>query len=139
MTMIKEDDVQNPKQRPKLHSLRSHSSPRAVAGSSDPSDRPAVAVPISIDGKEHAFSAILLRDLCHCPACVHPSTKQRLYSTADIPKDIQARPLDAQTVPDKISLKWVNDTPGFDETHETVLNVDDLRALKDAGALPGPF
>lgn len=29
-----------------------------------------------------------LRDSCQCPECVHPSTRQKLHRTTDVPKDV---------------------------------------------------
>lgn len=93
-----------------------------------------------MDGKEAEFSALLLRDLCQCPACVHESTNQKLYSTADIPPEIEARSIQhSASTPDSITLKWNSDAPGFGEAHETVLSLDTLRCLQSTGALPGPF
>ena len=43
----------------------------------------------------HALNATLpyvwLRDACPSPACVHPSTRQKLHRTSDIPADIAPR------------------------------------------------
>lgn len=38
---------------------------------------------------ESDFSYVWLRDNCQCGQCVHPSNRQKLHSTADVPLDIQ--------------------------------------------------
>jgi gamma-butyrobetaine dioxygenase len=97
-------------------------------------------VHVSVDGTKLDFSALLLRDLCHCPSCVHESSRQRLYSTAQIPPDIQARTVDVSPLDsESVRITWDNDGPGFDETHETRLRMDVLRSLKNVGAMSGPF
>ena len=47
-------------------------------------------VTVEIDGEQHSFDALFLRDLCPCPKCLDPSTKQKLFNTTDIPDDIVA-------------------------------------------------
>lgn len=105
-----------------------------------PSDFDASRVSIPIDGQNQEYSALLLRDLCSCPKCVHESTAQRLYSTADVPSNIRAKAVDVTgSNPASLKITWENDAPGFDETHETYLNIDGLRDINRAGALSGPF
>ncbi|KAK2685761.1 hypothetical protein QWA68_015836 [Fusarium oxysporum] len=94
-------------------------------------------VPISVDGKTLEFSSILLRDSCQCPKCVHESTNQRLFSTADIPANIQARFVEIDSASDSVHIKWKNDAPGFGEDHTTKLTVATLRELNQSGSLPG--
>lgn len=38
---------------------------------------------------ESNYSYVWLRDNCQCGQCVHPSNRQKLHSTADVPLDIQ--------------------------------------------------
>lgn len=93
-----------------------------------------------VDGAYLDFSALLLRDLCHCNSCVHESSRQRLYSAAQIPREIQARTVDIPSSnPESVRITWNRDAPGFDETHETCLSMDVLRGINDTGAMPGPF
>ncbi|KAJ3536907.1 hypothetical protein NM208_g6522 [Fusarium decemcellulare] len=94
-------------------------------------------VPITIDGKTAEFSAVLLRDACQCPRCVHEFTNQRLFSTADIPADIEARDVNIDADSDTVSIKWAKDAAGFDGEHTTELSVTALRELSQSGALPG--
>jgi gamma-butyrobetaine dioxygenase len=36
----------------------------------------------------HSLPYAWLRDACPCPRCVHPSTRQKLFQTGDLPPDI---------------------------------------------------
>ena len=47
-------------------------------------------VTVEIDGEQHSFDALFLRDLCPCPKCLDPSTRQKLLNTTDIPDEIVA-------------------------------------------------
>ena len=87
-----------------------------------------------LNGQPEYFSPILLRDLCTCPSCLDSSTKQKLFSTADIPLNIKTRAVAQDS--SSISLLWDNDIPGYDEDHATVLDFDVLRGIRDAGASP---
>jgi gamma-butyrobetaine dioxygenase len=94
-------------------------------------------VPISIDGKTQEFSPLLLRDSCQCPLCVHESTKQRLFSTADIPANIQARSVEIDPASESVNIKWENDAPGCSQDHTTKLSMTALREIIESGSLPG--
>ena len=97
-------------------------------------------VVLPVDGKDQAFSAILLRDLCQCPACIHQSTRQKLYSTADIPRDLQARSIAPnQSMTGVVDIHWENDVPGFDSEHTTSLDIRSLQGICKDGATPSPF
>ena len=84
-----------------------------------------------VDGQPFKFSAILLRDLCECPACVDPSTKQKSFSTAEIPLGIQSRAV-AQTETGA-SILWDQDIPRYDRGHTTELTSDVLRSIAFSG------
>ncbi|KAF5630098.1 4-hydroxybenzoate benzoate ligase [Fusarium sp. NRRL 52700] len=94
-------------------------------------------VPISIDGKTQEFSPLLLRDFCQCPLCVHESTNQRLFSTADIPATIQARSVEIDSASQSVNIKWDNDAPGYGQDHTTNLSMASLREIVESGSLPG--
>ncbi|KAK3686764.1 hypothetical protein LTR37_019479 [Vermiconidia calcicola] len=97
-------------------------------------------VVIPVDGEHQEFSAILLRDLCQCSACIHHSTRQKLYSTADIPRDIQAQTITPnQSMPGVCDIRWDRDVPGFGSQHTTSIDADMLRGIGRDGATPGPF
>lgn len=97
-------------------------------------------VPIQVDGHNHHFSAILLRDLCQCPECVHESTNQKLYSTADIPPNIKAKSFSkSPSHEEAVDIIWDQDIPGFEASHTTSLPIDTLRSIIDAGTPVTPF
>ena len=101
---------------------------------------PTSRVTVSVDGISHEFSAILLRDLCQCPACVHEFTNQKLYSTTDIPTNIQTRSVNpSKSSPDAIDILWSQDVPGFDSSHTTTLKLDTLRSINQSGVITSPF
>ncbi|KAK0891191.1 hypothetical protein LTR91_025164 [Friedmanniomyces endolithicus] len=93
-------------------------------------------VTIPIDGKDEHFSPILLRDLCKCPVCIHEFTRQRLYSTTDIPPEIQVRSV--TIVDEALIIHWEHDVPGFDAHHYTSISLDTLRGICKTGIAPGP-
>ncbi|KAH6662643.1 hypothetical protein F5X68DRAFT_225879 [Plectosphaerella plurivora] len=99
---------------------------------------PTQLVAIPIDGKTVDFSAVLLRDACSCPACVHHSTNQRLFSVADIPRNVSAQLVETNTAQDIVTVTWKNDVPGFDESHQTQLSMTKLRQLRSIGKPTGP-
>lgn len=93
-------------------------------------------VQIEIEGEQHWYSPLLLRDLCACPLCIDTSTKQKHFSTADIPANIQAEVLSVDS--DKVHLRWTHDIPGYDG-HATELSVAALQNLNRAGNIrPAP-
>lgn len=94
-------------------------------------------VSLQIDGKALEFSAVLLRDACSCPECVHTSTNQRLFSTADIPANIEARCVETDESSDIVSIQWMNDVPGHAKEHTTRFEVGALRDLSHTGFAPG--
>ncbi|USW52098.1 Putative TauD/TfdA-like domain, gamma-butyrobetaine hydroxylase-like, GBBH-like domain superfamily [Septoria linicola] len=93
-------------------------------------------VAIPIDGKPVEFSSLVLRDLCQCTACVHESTNQRLYSTAEVPPNIKAD--EVQITNQEARITWQHDAPGFDLFHDTILPLNTLRRVVDMGARPNP-
>ncbi|KAI0649648.1 Clavaminate synthase-like protein [Trametes meyenii] len=40
----------------------------------------------------HSYPFVWLRDSCQCPLCLHPSTRQKLHRTSDIPLDTKPNP-----------------------------------------------
>ncbi|KAK5129266.1 hypothetical protein LTR08_003645 [Meristemomyces frigidus] len=75
---------------------------------------------------------MLLRDSCCCPLCVDPSTKQKLFSTTDIPATIGGT---ASSSDDEefCTLRWTDDVPGFPDDHVTTLPKDMLREFVTTG------
>ncbi|CCM01372.1 uncharacterized protein FIBRA_03422 [Fibroporia radiculosa] len=50
-----------------------------------------------------------LRDSCQCSACVHPSTRQKLHRTSDVPEDIQPTAIDGVHFSDSgVRINWTN-------------------------------
>ncbi|KAI8080145.1 uncharacterized protein B0P05DRAFT_579091 [Gilbertella persicaria] len=50
------------------------------------------------------YSYLWLRDNCPCEQCLHPSSRQKLHSSADIPLDI--KPVDAQIIGQEAQITW---------------------------------
>ncbi|PSN58920.1 Clavaminate synthase-like protein [Corynespora cassiicola Philippines] len=95
---------------------------------------PRVAIPI--DGRITEFSTVLLRDACSCPLCVHESTRQRLFSAADIPSNIQTQSVEVNNSSDSVNIKWTTDVPGYPDNHSTEISIEDLRVLQRTGSFP---
>ncbi|KAK4635625.1 Dioxygenase str8 [Fulvia fulva] len=92
--------------------------PKAEAEPAPPITRWANArVTVPGAAAEHSFSAVFLRDICSCPRCVHQSTRQKLFVTADIPTQIEA--VDVQSDAQSVKIRWSNDVPGYDGDHVT--------------------
>lgn len=94
-------------------------------------------VAVAIDGVEHSFSALLLRDACKCPLCVHKTSRQRLFSVTDIPANIEAQAVEFDAAQDAVSIKWKNDVSGYSEEHTTKFRMAALRGLSQSGSIPG--
>lgn len=112
----------------RLSSSRKNGPPRARGPAQPQPEAPIVpvnTVDIQLDGQSQQFSTILLRDLCECPRCVDPSTKQKYYSTTDIPAAIRPR---AVALSDTgVGILWDGDIPGYDKDHTTNIPIDILR------------
>lgn len=89
-----------------------------------------------IDESEVEFSPVLLRDACSCPQCVHVSTNQRLFSTADIPASIGAEVAEIDSGTSNVKINWHNDVAGYDSKHVTTFSIAELRELSRTGCLP---
>lgn len=95
---------------------------------------PANLVGIFVDGQPVSLSPILLRDLCECNSCLDPSTKQKIFSTADIPSDIKTRAIARGT--SGVTILWENDISGYGDEHATTIDMDTFRSLRDVGGAP---
>ena len=49
-----------------------------------------------------------LRDSCQCSSCVHPSTRQKLYRTSDIPADILPASDGVRAGKEGVEITWAN-------------------------------
>lgn len=132
------------RQKPKQVIPRSDGSQQNYRRSTSTTQQPSQPKPpqpsdvsVFIDNEPHKFSAVLLRDLCECPSCVDSSTKQKLFSTADIPSGIRARAV-AQTS-GGTSILWDQDVPGYDRGHTTELSSEVLRNLAHTGFVAIPY
>jgi len=59
------------------------------------------------------YPSFWLRDHCPCPACTHPSTKQRQINTFDLDPFIKAT--DAESTPDGLLVTWSGE-----DTHQSL-------------------
>lgn len=97
------------------------------------SKKPSAQVDIPIDGTGHSFSAILLRDACSCPQCVHKTSRQRLFSTTDVPANIEAEAVELDTSRDFIAcLDKINWGPPF----LAPFSADQIHSTTDQSQLP---
>jgi gamma-butyrobetaine dioxygenase len=65
-------------------SLRPNWQPRLTNGRSQSPNE----LVVRFDGWEVRWDPIYLRDICPCDKCVHPSTRQKLFCTTDLPENI---------------------------------------------------
>ncbi|KAF9578353.1 hypothetical protein BGW38_005890, partial [Lunasporangiospora selenospora] len=56
------------------------------------------------DGVTSRFHSFWLRDHCRCPECYHTVTKQRLFNTFKIPRDVT--PTSATLTPTGVDIVW---------------------------------
>ncbi|KAJ5729639.1 uncharacterized protein N7483_004147 [Penicillium malachiteum] len=68
-----------------------------------------------MDMKELKLSYVYLRDLCKCPRCVDPNSKQRTFRSSDIPLNIQ--PQHVRWDNEYLEIEWNKDTEGTEGTH----------------------
>lgn len=90
----------------------------AAAGSATPHG-------LDIPSLNTTYAYRWLRDACTCPACVHPSTQQKLHRTSDIPASIAPESVDMSD--DGVHISWA----GADRHHSFI-----PRALLAAHASP---
>ena len=72
-----------------------------------------------------------LRDMCTCPRCVDPSTRQKLFVTAEIPSDIALESV--KELPNGVEIRWANDIPGA-EPHISVFDKSIFDAMATTGS-----
>jgi gamma-butyrobetaine dioxygenase len=72
-----------------------------------------------------------LRDMCTCPRCVDPSTRQKLFVTAEIPADIALESV--QELPHGVEIRWANDIPGV-EPHVSTFDKSIFNAMATTGS-----
>lgn len=65
-----------------------------------------------------SFHVVYLRDSCSCSRCIDPSTRQRLFETADIPDNIQCD-ISRRNSDGSVTVAWQNDIPGYENYRST--------------------
>ncbi|KAF8960943.1 gamma-butyrobetaine hydroxylase [Flammula alnicola] len=58
--------------------------------------------------KDTSFPYVWLRDSCQSPDCVHPSTRQKLQRTSDIPLDVVPAEEGVKVTPTGIDITWTD-------------------------------
>ncbi|KAF5350491.1 hypothetical protein D9756_008683 [Leucocoprinus leucothites] len=78
------------------------------------------------------FPYTWLRDSCQSSACIHPSTKQKLHPTSDIPHDIQPASLSSSAIrlnnQGELEIKW-------SDGHKSAFSRDFLEVHSETGKL----
>ena len=54
----------------------------------------------------HSYPYVWLRDACQCPSCLHPSTRQKLHRTSDIPPHVKPVPNGVHILQDGVRVTW---------------------------------
>ena len=80
----------------------------------------------------YAIPLMTLRDMCTCSRCVDQSTRQKLFSTVEIPPTINMR--NVTETHDGVVIQWSNDLPGFDESHESFFTKEIFDAMEVRGS-----
>jgi gamma-butyrobetaine dioxygenase len=109
--------------------------PIRMATSSEEDDHSHI-IHIRGPGGDISLSSINLRDLCTCSRCVDPSTRQRLFTTAEIPETICAIPVEGTD--STLSFRWKDDVPGYGEDHITTFNRAVLDSIQKFGQVEKP-
>ena len=81
---------------------------------------------ITHKGRQATLLYHWLRDTCSCPLCIHPSTRQKLFSTADIH---EPKPLHVEIQKNELVIQWKSgslDSESHAPEHVTKLSLDDL-------------
>lgn len=79
--------------------------------------------------RSSSYSYLWLRDNCQCPQCLHPSSRQKLHSSADVPLDI--KPSSVRVVDNEAEIVW--DKPlrhGKDQGHVSRFSLDFLKTYE---------
>lgn len=84
-----------------------------------------------LESEHWVLPKLALRDMCTCPRCVDQSTRQKLFSTVEIPSTIGIQ--DVIELPDSLEIEWKHDLPGF-EGHKSVFSKKLINALASTGS-----
>lgn len=63
--------------------------------------------------KDASFPYRWLRDSCQCPACIHPSTSQKLHRTSDIPPDTRPSSDGIRASEEGLHVEWTTGHKSF--------------------------
>ncbi|CAL5867172.1 uncharacterized protein PFLUO_LOCUS1384 [Penicillium psychrofluorescens] len=74
--------------------------------------------------KQNMYTYFYLRDLCKCPQCVDPHSKQRSFRSSDIPSNVAPRRVEWDNK--KLVIQWQNDIPGYGKSHTSSFDPDYL-------------
>lgn len=66
---------------------------------------------LSYNGTTYPFR--WLRDSCQCPKCVHPSTRQKLHRSSDIPANVKPAPDGVQVRENGVEIQWATGHRSF--------------------------
>ncbi|KAL1742998.1 hypothetical protein HDZ31DRAFT_41938 [Schizophyllum fasciatum] len=94
---------------------------------------------IYLDELQTSFPYVWLRDSCQSPASIHPSTRQKLHRSSDIPLDVKPAEGGVQVTPDALHIRWEDGhesafTPGFLERHASLAKLQEFHG--DVSAEP---
>lgn len=70
-------------------------------------------IPDQLHQTDHTFDAVFLRDSCSCERCVDPSTTQKTFDSADIPRNTRPKSLESQN-DGTVRIVWEPEVPGFE-------------------------
>lgn len=65
---------------------------------------PPKANTVEYNGREYPYR--WLRDSCQCPQCVHPTNRQKLHRTSDIPKNVKPAEDGVRRDADGVHITW---------------------------------
>ncbi len=90
---------------------------------------PTKFISVDIDGAPKVFDTVYLRDSCTCVECRDPHSKQKLFQTSDIPRNLEGscRLIEDNENGGSVEIAWKNDVKGFDSEHRTSHSIDWLR------------
>ncbi|KAK4910297.1 hypothetical protein LTR28_000060 [Elasticomyces elasticus] len=87
-------------------------------------------------GEKRLLDPLFLRDSCRCSRCVDPSTKQKLFQTANIPHKIDLAKLERSA--DGWHVTWTKDVAGYDN-HESIYSDQFLQEAVDGSKATAPL
>lgn len=62
--------------------------------------------PSTVEFNDTEYPFRWLRDSCQCPQCVHPSNRQKLHRTSDIPKNVEPAKDGVRKDADGVHITW---------------------------------